>query len=75
GFTSGALGVIITYLLCIPINIVLHSVTNINNLSASLPVTVAIVLTLISVALTLISGIIPSKSAAKKDPVVALRTE
>lgn len=75
GFTSGLLGVLITYLLCIPLNIILHNLTGINNLSAYLPVPVAIVLVLISMGLTLISGIIPSRSAAKKDPVVALRTE
>ena len=75
GFTSGALGVIITYLLCIPINIILHQLTGISSLSAYLPVSVAVILILISVALTLFSGIIPSRSAAKKDPVVALRTE
>ncbi len=75
GFTSGALGVIITYILCIPINLILHHLTGINTLSAYLPVPVAVILVLISVALTLFSGIIPSRSAAKKDPVVALRTE
>jgi len=75
GFTSGALGVLITYLLCIPINLILHHLTGINNLSAYLPVPVAITLIVISVILTLFSGIIPSRSAAKKDPVVALRTE
>ena len=75
GFTSGALGVLITYLLCIPINLILHHFTGISALNAYLPVPVAIVLILISMALTLISGIIPSRSAAKKDPVVALRTE
>ncbi len=75
GFTSGALGVLVTYLLCIPINLILHSLTGINNLSAVLPIPVAIVLILISMGLTLISGIIPSRSAAKKDPVVALRSE
>ena len=75
GFTSGALGVLITYLLCIPINIILHHLTGISTLSAFLPVPVAVILVLISVALTLFSGIIPSRSAAKKDPVVALRTE
>ena len=75
GFTSGALGVLVTYLLCIPINIILHTLTGIPNLSAHLPVPVAIVLVIISVILTLFSGIIPSRSAAKKDPVVALRTE
>ena len=75
GFTSGLLGVVITYLLCIPINIILHHLTGINNLSAYLPLPTAIILVVISVLLTLISGIIPSRSAAKKDPVVALRTE
>lgn len=75
GFTSGALGVIITYLLCIPINLILHHLTGINNLSATLPVPAAVILIAISVLLTLIAGIIPSRSAARKDPVVALRTE
>ena len=75
GFASGVLGVAVTYLLCIPINIILHTLTGINNLSAVLPVPAAIILVVISVGLTLISGLIPSRSAAKKDPVVALRTE
>ena len=75
GFVSGLLGVLITYLLCIPINLILHSLTGINNLSAHLPIPVAVILVAISMLLTLISGVIPSRSAAKKDPVVALRTE
>lgn len=75
GLSSGLLGVLVTYLLCIPINIVVHSLTGINNLSAFLPIPAAIALVAISVALTLFSGLIPSRSAAKKDPVVALRTE
>ena len=75
GFTSGALGIGITYLLCIPINLILHAVTGIPNLSAVLPPEVGVILVVISVLLTFISGIIPSRSAAKKDPVVALRTE
>ncbi|MGN1127328.1 MAG: ABC transporter permease, partial [Candidatus Flemingiibacterium sp.] len=75
GFTSGLLGVLITYILCIPINLILHSVTGINNLSAYLPPVYAVILVAISVLLTLIAGIIPSRSAAKKDPVVALRSE
>ncbi|MFQ9093980.1 MAG: hypothetical protein ACLR5S_06585 [Ruminococcus sp.] len=52
-----------------------HHLTGINNLSAILPVPAAIILIAISVLLTLIAGFIPSKSAAKKDPVVALRSE
>lgn len=75
GFTSGLFGVVITYLLCIPINMVLHAVSGINNLDAILPLPVAGILVGISVLLTLFAGIIPSRSAAKKDPVVALRTE
>ena len=75
GFTSGMLGVIVTYLLCIPINIILHRLTDLENLSARLPIHVAALLVLISMFLTLIAGVIPSRSAAKKDPVVALRTE
>lgn len=75
GFTSGLLGVGITYALCIPINILLHALTDIPNLKAILPTEAAVILVIISVILTLFAGIIPSRSAAKKDPVVALRTE
>lgn len=75
GFASGFLGVAVTYLLCIPINMILHAVTGIGNLNAILPIPAAVILVAISVILTLISGLIPSRSAAKKDPVVALRTE
>ena len=75
GFSSGLLGVLVTYLLCIPINFIIHTLTGIDHLNAILPINAAIILVIISVVLTLISGIIPSRSAAKKDPVVALRTE
>ncbi len=75
GFSSGVLGILITYLLCIPINLILHALTGIPNLNALLKVPSALLLILISMLLTLISGLIPSRSAAKKDPVVALRTE
>lgn len=75
GFASGVLGVVITVLLCIPINVVIQNLTGIEGLKAHLPIGAAIILILISVLLTLISGLIPSRSAAKKDPVVALRTE
>ncbi len=75
GFTSGLMGVSLTYVLCIITNIILHSLTGISNLNAKLPLSAAVILIAISVLLTLISGIIPSRSAAKKDPVVALRTE
>ncbi len=75
GFTSGLLGVLVTYLLCIPINAVIHALTGILALNAVLPIGAAVILVLISMVLTLIAGIIPSRSAATKDPVVALRTE
>ena len=75
GFASGLLGVLLTYLLCLPINAIIQGLTGIATLRAYLPIPVAVVLVVISVILTLISGIIPSRSAAKKDPVVALRTE
>ena len=75
GFTAGLLGVVVTYILCIPINMIMYHLTGISNLKAVFPVPAAAILILISVLLTLISGIIPSRSAAKKDPVVALRTE
>ena len=75
GFSAGMLGVIVTYLLCIPINSIVHSLTGIMNLNAVLPVGAAVILVLISMGLNLLSGLIPSRSAAKKDPVVALRSE
>ena len=75
GFVSGLIGVLVTYLLCIPINAVLHKLTGIATLGAKLPLPVAVILILISMTLTLVAGVIPSRSAAKKDPVEALRTE
>ncbi len=75
GFSSGMLGVIVTYILCIPINMILYALTDIANLKTHFPWQAALILIAISVLLTLISGIIPSRSAARKDPVVALRTE
>lgn len=75
GFTSGLLGVIVTIILTFPINAIIHEVTGIMNVNAYLPIPVAIILIVISMILTLIAGIIPSRSAAKKDPVIALRSE
>ena len=75
GFGAGLMGVLVTALLCIPINAVIHALTGIGTLNAYLPPVAAVVLVIISMLLTLVAGIIPSKSAAKKDPVVALRSE
>ncbi len=75
GFASGVIGVGMTWLLCIPINAIIYALTGIAGLEAYLPWEVAAILVLISVVLTSFAGVIPAKSAAKKDPVVALRTE
>ena len=75
GFGAGLLGVVVTEILCIPINAILFALTGIGNLKAVLPWQVAVALVIISVVLTMLSGLIPARSAAKKDPVVALRTE
>ncbi|MCQ2494751.1 MAG: ABC transporter ATP-binding protein/permease, partial [Lachnospiraceae bacterium] len=70
GFTSGIIGIVITIILCFPINAIIFKLTEISGLKAYLPPVAAVVLVIISVLLTLISGVIPSRSAAKKDPVV-----
>lgn len=75
GFAAGAIGIGVTLLLCIPINIVIRALTDIQSLGASLPPVAALILVAISVILTLIAGLIPSALAAKRDPVIALRTE
>lgn len=75
GLGAGALGILISLLLLIPINAVIHAVTNNNDITAVLPTEGAIILVVLSVILTLIGGLIPSRQAAKKDPVLALRSE
>ncbi len=74
GLTSGCMGIIITILLNIPISTIVASKTGVEHI-AKLPWQGAIILILISLVLTLIAGLIPSKYASKKDPVEALRTE
>ncbi|MBF1077370.1 MAG: ABC transporter ATP-binding protein/permease [Solobacterium sp.] len=75
GIFSGIIGIGITLLLLIPINNIIQTVSKIEDLSAVLPLESAGVLILISIIITVIGGFIPSRSAAKKDPVEALRTE
>ncbi len=74
GFVAGALGILITLLLIIPINAIIASLAGIADIAA-LPVAGAVILILISMGLTLIAGLIPARIASRKDPVIALRTE
>ena len=74
GLTAGLFGVIVTIILNIPINIIISALSGLNGI-ASLPIMGGIVLVLISVILSMIAGLIPSRIASKKDPVIALRTE
>ena len=75
GFAAGVIGILLTLGLDFIVNIILHSLTGIETLNASLPPISAAILVAISMFLTFIAGLIPSKIAAKKDPVTALRTE
>ncbi len=75
GFCAGLLGIIITLLLLIPGNALIHHLAGTNDINAVLQPGYALILILLSVILTLIGGLIPSKKAAKSDPVTALRTE
>ena len=74
GFIAGLLGITITILLTIPINHIIYKVTNVH-VTATLPLVASIILIIISIILTMIGGLIPSRLASKKDPVIALRTE
>ena len=73
GLISGLMGIGISLLMLFPINGIIHAIAESNDVNAFLPLTNAIVLVVLSVLLTLIGGIIPSRKAAKKDPVAALR--
>ena len=75
GLCSGLLGVGVTLLLHIPVNAIIHALSDINDVNAVLPAGAAVILVILSVILTLIGGLIPSRLAAKKDPVIALRSE
>ena len=75
GLLSGFIGVSISSLLTIPINNLIHKLTDVYDINAILNLKPALILVLISVLLTMLAGFIPSKKAAKQDPVVALRSE
>ncbi len=75
GLAAGAIGIIMTVLLCFPITAIVQYFTGLDNIRAVLPVEAGFILVAISMILTLVAGIIPSRSAAKKDPVIALRSE
>ena len=75
GMLSGVIGVVVTRLLLFPINDLIHKVTEIDDITAVLGLPAALVLVAIATILTMIGGLIPSRSASKKDPVIALRTE
>ena len=74
GLSSGMFGVVVTYLISYGVNAILSTLTGIATL-ANLPFNAAMIMVAVSVVLTLISGLIPAKAAANKDPVIALRTE
>ena len=75
GCLSGLIGTVLSYLCLFPINAIIRSLSGITGLSASLPFTNALILILISILITMLGGILPSMKAAKKDPVIALRSE
>lgn len=75
GFAAGAIGIAVTIVLCIILNAILYSLSGLPGLKAILPPKAGVVLVLISILLTLVAGFFPSRLAAKKDPVEALRTE
>ena len=74
GLFAGCLGIIVAFIICQPINILVEKFADISNI-AILPIGGSIFLILLSIGLNVIAGIIPAKMAAKKDPVVALRSE
>lgn len=75
GLLSGLIGIGVSLLMLIPINVVIHIISGMDTVNAFLPLPYAVILILLSVLLTLIGGFIPSRKAAKRDPVAALRTE
>ena len=75
GLCAGIIGIVATVIICIPASLLIQYLTEIPTIAAVLPWQGAIVLIAVSTVMTVISGLIPAKSASRKDPVVALRTE
>ncbi|MCR5452758.1 MAG: FtsX-like permease family protein, partial [Lachnospiraceae bacterium] len=75
GFFSGVIGIVITLLILIPVNGLVHALSKSTDLNAMLPLGSGLILLALSTGLTVLGGIIPAKSASKKDPVTALRSE
>jgi putative ABC transport system permease protein len=75
GLAAGLIGILVTILICVPVSAIIQTLSGISNIAAILPWQGAIILVLISMLLTVVAGLIPAFSAAKKDPVIALRSE
>ena len=75
GLIAGVIGIIVTMVLCIPINLIIRHLSGFSNINATLPWFAGVILVVISMALTMIAGLIPARNASKKDPVEALRSE
>lgn len=75
GCCAGLLGIGVSLIALIPINSIIEKVSGLTGLEAQLPFTSSLILILISIVITIIGGLLPAKKAAKKDPVIALRTE
>jgi ABC-type antimicrobial peptide transport system permease subunit len=75
GFTAGAIGILFTVLACIPVTLILRAATGIASITAALPWAGGVALVIISMVLTFVAGLFPAGIAARKDPVIALRTE
>ena len=75
GLCSGVMGVVLSLLLLIPGNMLIHNIAGNDSVTASLPPTAALILIVLATFLTILGGLIPAKSAAKSNPVIALRSE
>lgn len=75
GCCAGLLGISVSLVMLIPINSIIEKISGITGLTAQIPVTSSLILIMISILITLIGGLLPAKKAAKKDPVIALRSE